>query len=100
MDVNIPAWVKMVEVAVGLVSIYLGYRLFCEIPFERSRIMRRRVMTNVASGALLALFGVASLVAAASGSEPRPARVHPRGTTPSLHSPAIHGSRHKVEFFV
>lgn len=45
---------------VGVLSVYCGYRLFCEIPSARNRAMN---VIHGLSGALLALFGVALLIA-------------------------------------
>ena len=42
------SWMRVAEGAIGTVSIYLGYRLFCDAPAER-----RRFFTSLASGALL-----------------------------------------------
>jgi hypothetical protein len=39
----------------GALSLFLGYRLFCDV--------RSRTLTSVASGALLALFGMGILIA-------------------------------------
>ena len=43
--------------SVGALSIYLGYRLFCDSAYHKSRIR------HLASGALLAVFGLAILIA-------------------------------------
>lgn len=43
----------------GFISIYCGYKLFCEIPFGRTRTIS---IINGLSGAVLALFGMALLV--------------------------------------
>ncbi len=42
----------------GAVSIYCGYKLFCEIPYRRSRTTS---VLNGLSGAVLALFGMGIL---------------------------------------
>ena len=45
---------------VGVLSVYCGYKLFCEIPFAKSRATH---VIHGLSGALLALFGMALLIA-------------------------------------
>lgn len=45
---------------VGLLSVYCGYKLFCEMPFAKNRPMH---LIHGLSGALLALFGMALLIA-------------------------------------
>jgi hypothetical protein len=45
--------------AAGALSIFCGYKLFCEIPFGRNRTV---LIINGVSGAVLALFGMAILV--------------------------------------
>ena len=44
----------------GVLSVYCGYKLFCEIPFARRR---SSFLIHGLSGALLALFGMALLIA-------------------------------------
>lgn len=60
---------RMVIALVGILSIFLGYRLFCGISGVRTG-RRSTVMTNLASGALLALFGMGMLVADVRGFAP------------------------------
>jgi hypothetical protein len=63
--VNIPQtheWVRAAMAVAGVLSIYLGYRLFCNIAAQRT-LRRSILLTNMASGALLALFGLGILVA-------------------------------------
>jgi hypothetical protein len=70
-DVDITqAWVRVAIAAIGALSVYLGYRLFCD--------RRPVLLTNLISGALLAVFGLGILVAdarslRASGSDSHPA---------------------------
>ena len=45
----------------GALSIYLGYRLFCDSAYQKSR------MRHLASGALLAVFGLGVLIADVRG---------------------------------
>jgi len=47
---------------VAALSIYLGYRLFCDISYQNARITRSAVLTNLLAGALLALFGLGILI--------------------------------------
>ncbi len=50
---------RVIVAAGGAISIYCGYKLFCELPFGRSRASG---VVNGVSGAALALFGMALLV--------------------------------------
>lgn len=59
-------WVRAVMAIGGALSIYLGYRLFCDIAFQKPA-RRSILLTNMASGALLALFGLGILVAEVRG---------------------------------
>jgi hypothetical protein len=81
--------IRVVEGIAGMLSIYLGYRLFCDIPFERSRVMRRRLLTNIASGTLLGLFGMAGLIAAAGGHRTHAVARGKSTATRSLKSPGL-----------
>jgi hypothetical protein len=52
---------KLLIAAIGALSIYLGYRLFCDVPVRGTGtvgIGRMRVPTPLAAGALLALVGL------------------------------------------
>jgi hypothetical protein len=51
---------RLIIALIGILSIYLGYRLFCGRSVQRT-------LTNLASGALLALFGMGTLVADVRG---------------------------------
>ena len=51
-------WLTIAPIFVGALSIFLGYRLFCDVSGRRSG-----VFTSLASGALLALFGMGLLIA-------------------------------------
>lgn len=51
---------RVIIALIGILSIYLGYRLFC----GRSA---QRTLTNFTAGALLALFGMAILVTGVRG---------------------------------
>jgi hypothetical protein len=86
-------WMTLVEMAMGTLSIFLGYRLFCDLPSARNRVMRLRLVTNLASGTLLALFGMAILIAAAHGHERRGVNANTPRATHSLKSPATHRYR-------
>jgi hypothetical protein len=97
--VHISAWVRIVEAAVGFISICLGYRLFCELPLEKTRAAYRKVLVNAASGTLLALFGMASLLAAAGTTRVQPEGRSVHGTTRSLRSPGLRNGRHRPQFF-
>ncbi|HYA16530.1 MAG TPA: hypothetical protein VEF06_03645 [Bryobacteraceae bacterium] len=86
------AWIRVAEGAIGILSIYLGYRLFCDIPAEP-----RRVFTSIVSGALLGLFGLVSLAAATANHRPRAAAIGVHGTTKSLRAPGIHRYQRRAE---
>ena len=60
---QIGSWVRLAIAAGGLLSIYLGYKLFCEVPFRTGRTFRTVFVLNLVSGAALALFGVGILTA-------------------------------------
>jgi hypothetical protein len=47
----------------GLLSIYLGYKLFCDVPFRKGRTFRTIFLLNLVSGAALAIFGIGVLTA-------------------------------------
>ena len=51
-------WLRFAPIVVAALSIFLGYRLFCDVSGRRSG-----TLTTLASGALLALFGMGILVA-------------------------------------
>lgn len=78
---------RVIEIFIGLVSIGLGYRLFCELPLDRSYGSRSRFVTNLAAGSLLALFGMASLVSAAGAGHSRVAHSTARHATRSSKLP-------------
>lgn len=50
---------RVVIAAGGALSIYCGYKLFCEIPFGKNRAYSA---VNGVAGAILALFGMALLM--------------------------------------
>lgn len=66
-------WIGLAEAVIGSLSLYLGYKLFCD---------RRPVLvTNLVAGALLAIFGVGILIADVRAirsphSDSNPARRH------------------------
>jgi hypothetical protein len=49
--------VDILMAVAGTLSIYLGYRLFCDSAYQRSRVR------HLVSGALLAMFGLGILIA-------------------------------------
>jgi hypothetical protein len=53
--------VEILMAIAGAVSLYLGYRLFCDSAYHRGRVR------HLISGALLAVFGLAILFASAQG---------------------------------
>jgi hypothetical protein len=61
---------KFALAVAAIFSIYLGYRLFCGLPFRKTRAM---LIVNGVSGAALAVFGMAILGADAWGIQKHPA---------------------------
>jgi hypothetical protein len=67
----------------GVISIYLGYKLFCDSAYQKSRVR------HLVSGALLAVFGLGILIADFHGLRTATHRSHPvpgnllRYSTPS-----------------
>jgi hypothetical protein len=57
-------WVRAALAVAGALSIYLGYRLFCGLSYRNSWSI---LLTNLASGALLAIFGLGILIAGVRG---------------------------------
>ena len=52
---------NIIMAVIGALSIYLGYRLFCDSAYQRSRFR------HLASGALLAVLGLGILIADVRG---------------------------------
>jgi hypothetical protein len=74
--------VRAAFAVIGVISVYLGYRLFCdisypEISYSRTSARRSTVRRNLAAGALLAIFGLGMLVADARGMRNAAHRAHP-----------------------
>ena len=71
----------------GILSIYLGYRLFCDSAYQRNRFR------HLVSGALLAVFGLGILIADVRTARPDPqaARYKRKSTKEgSFERPAVH----------
>jgi len=49
--------VEILMAVAGALSVYLGYRLFCDCAYQKSRVR------HLVSGALLAVFGLGILIA-------------------------------------
>jgi hypothetical protein len=60
---QVASWIRLAIAAGGLLSIYLGYKLFCDVPVRIGRTFRRVVILNLVSGVALALLGVGILTA-------------------------------------
>jgi hypothetical protein len=54
-------WLKLAMMAIGGVSLYMGYRLFCDTPQVSEERLRAVVLRNFVAGALLALLGLGIL---------------------------------------
>jgi hypothetical protein len=59
-------WLKLAMMAIGAISLYMGYRLFCDAPQAneqrlRSFDVRKAVLRNFVAGALLAMLGLGIL---------------------------------------
>jgi hypothetical protein len=63
--------VDMLMAFAGALSIYLGYRLFCDSAYQKSRVR------HLVSGALLAIFGLAILIADVRSVRTSAHRSHP-----------------------
>ena len=64
---------NIIMAVIGTLSIYLGYRLFCDSAYHRSRVR------HLASGALLAVLGLGILIADVRG-----LRAEAQGSAPAL----------------
>ncbi len=96
--IQIGNWVRLAIAAGGLLSIYFGYKLFCDVPLRIGRTFRTIFVLNLVSGAALALFGVGVLTAdlrgirndhpadgPASGDHSRPSTEPGSFTGPKVH---------------
>ena len=54
-------WLRLAMMAIGGVSLYIGYRLFCDAPQVSEERVRGVVLRNFVAGALLAVFGLGVL---------------------------------------
>jgi hypothetical protein len=86
---------RIVMALLGLLSIFLGYRLFCGLAGESRRWSR--LLTNLVAGALLALFGVGILIAdirgiSATASDQRP-EWQRKSSQQDLQAPGKHSDR-------
>jgi hypothetical protein len=76
--------VRLAIAVAGILSIYCGYRLFCGLPYRRSRAV---LWFHGLSGAIFAIFGMAILSADASSLRNEAVKVRP-----AHHRPAEAGS--------
>jgi len=67
--------VRGIAALIGILSVYLGYRLFCSLAGQSPS--RSILFTNMASGALLASFGIGLLVSDLRGFGQISAPSHP-----------------------
>ncbi len=56
-------WVRLTMAIGGALSIYIGYKFFCDLPFRKAKTLRGVLLVNLISGALLAVFGTGLLIA-------------------------------------
>ena len=61
------AGLKLALMAIGAVSLYVGYRLFCDVPRVSENRPRPAVVRNFVAGALLAVLGLGILFHEARG---------------------------------
>ncbi len=54
-------WLRLAIMAIGGVSLYTGYRLFCDTPQVSEHRLRVVVLRNFVAGALLAVLGLGIL---------------------------------------
>jgi hypothetical protein len=79
----------------GALSLFLGYRLFCD-----QRTARGALLTNLLSGALLAIFGLGILIADFRGVPRIPVRdIHPAWQKKSLVTPKTSRDKNFPERF-
>jgi len=85
-------WVRAGIALIGAVSIYLGYKLFCDVPQENRRL------TNFVAGALLAVLGlgiVLTEIRAMGATEQAHRRLHRSRSTEvgSYDQPVLHRTK-------
>ena len=71
---EIHEWMRLAAAITGALGIFLGYRLFCDSSLHKSRT---GLLTNLASGALLALLGLGILIADFRGFQTGATASHP-----------------------
>jgi hypothetical protein len=92
--------VNILMAVMGILSIYLGYRLFCDSAYQRNRVR------HLVSGALLAVFGLGILIAdvrdvRAARHDPQAARYKRKSTKEgSFERPAVHRRANASEWQV
>ena len=70
-------WIRVAVAIAGVLSLYLGYRLFCDLSPHEPRTTRSALLTNLVSGGLLAVFGLIILIADVRGMRTHSTVAHP-----------------------
>lgn len=70
-------WIRVAVAAAGVLSLYLGYRLFCDLSPHEPGTTRSTLLTNLVSGGLLAVFGLVILIADVRGMRTQALVSHP-----------------------
>ena len=69
-------WLRLLMMAIGGMSLYVGYRLFCDAPLVAPKSTRASVLRNFVAGALLAVLGLGILFVEARGLSARSHETH------------------------
>jgi hypothetical protein len=69
-------WLRLMMMALGGLSLLVGYRLFCEAPLVTPEGTRATVLRNFVAGALLAVFGLGILFVEARALSARTHETH------------------------
>jgi hypothetical protein len=89
-------WATVAMAVMGLLSLFLGYRLFCG-----GKSARAALITNLLAGGLLTIFGIAILIADFHTVQAHPAkRSEPSWQRKSLVMPKNPSARRPIDRFV
>ena len=93
------AGLKIAMMAIGGISLYIGYRLFCDTPRVSQARAHSVVLRNFVAGALLAVVGLGILFTAARSLAAQNHEAHRRWNRPkpaqqgSYETPRLHRER-------